>query len=43
MNLTPIADRIIVRRVVLTDVPRVPDWVLRPEEWGNAPWPIVDL
>jgi hypothetical protein len=37
-------DRIVIRRVVLTHEPRLPDWVLRPDEWGNvSPWSVVDL
>ncbi len=33
-----------VRRVLLTEMERLPDWVLRPDEWGAyPPWPVVDL
>jgi hypothetical protein len=37
-------DRILVRRVILTTEPRLPDWVMRPDEWGNrTPWPVMDV
>lgn len=36
-----------VRRVMLTEVDRLPDWALRPSEWMKGEdgrgWPVVDL
>lgn len=37
-------ERILVRRVLIRTVPRLPDWVIRPDEWGDhEAWPIVDM
>ncbi len=37
-------ERVLLRRILLTQMPSLPDWVLRPDEWGNVtPWPVVDL
>ena len=37
-------DGITVRRVLVTTVDRLPDWVVNPSEWpGDKPWPVVDL
>ena len=37
-------DRIVVRRVKVRDLDRLPDWVSRPDEWGAyPPYPVVDL
>lgn len=38
-------DRIVVRRVVIVEHPRLPGWVVNPSEWMSpvAPWPIVDV
>ena len=42
--LTPDPIGILIRRVLLTPVERLPDWVSRPAEWSaQPPWPVVDL
>jgi hypothetical protein len=37
-------DLIIIRRVLMKETDRLPDWSRRPDEWGAThPWPVVDL
>jgi hypothetical protein len=38
------SDRILIRRILLREMDRLPGWVLNPAEWpGDMPWPVVDL
>ena len=37
-------ERILVRRVLIRSLPKLPDWAIRPDEWiAHEPWPIVEL
>ena len=37
-------ERVIVRRVLLREMDRLPGWVVNPDEWGGEPpWPVVDV
>jgi hypothetical protein len=37
-------ERIIVRRVLLNQLDRLPGWVVNPTEWTDEPnWPIIDV
>ncbi len=36
-------ERIVVRRVLLTPVRTLPDYVTKPKRWRAKPWPIVDV
>lgn len=36
-------DRIIVRRVILTQMAQLPGWVTNPSEWIHQSWPVVDV
>lgn len=37
-------ESILVRRVLISTLPKLPDWVIRPDEWSaHAAWPIVEL
>lgn len=42
IDITP--ERIIVRRILLRHLDRLPAWVTNPSEWTDQPaWPIVDI
>lgn len=36
-------DRVLVRRVILTPMARLPEWVTNPSEWVHQSWPVVDV
>ena len=43
-ELAILPDRVVVRRVVVTEMARLPGWVVNPAEWGGErPWPVVEL